>query len=428
MTQFLSSNDFTYIQTLGLRLENRASPPTNPGNGAAYYDTTANAPRFFVNGAWFQLDASGVKTGTLATRNATTPTAGAAWFTTDTEVFAIGNGSAWVEFIKAASQNFKEPVRAMTTVNHSLSGLAAIDGVTPVANDRVLVAQQTTASQNGVYVAASGAWTRAADLDTSAELHNAVVAVKEGTTGAGTTWVQQTANPVVGTSAITFASLGGRAPQMLVFTASSSFVKANYPGLVGVKVTIVAGGGGGGGAAATGATSASAGTGGSGGGFAQITLRAAALNTSETVTVGAAGTANSGAAGGNGGNSSFGSWATANGGTGGTTGGATSANSSASGPSGGTVTGGADLSITGGTGGGRFTAGSLGGASGAGGSNPLGNPGTGHSVWNGSGNLAGIAATGYGAGGGGANNSSGTQPAVAGGAGAPGVVLVELFF
>ena len=58
----------------------------------------------------------------------------------------------------------KDPCRLATTANDTLSGLAARDGVTPVANDRVLVKNQSTASANGIYVAAAGAWTRAIDF------------------------------------------------------------------------------------------------------------------------------------------------------------------------------------------------------------------------------------------------------------------------
>ena len=81
--------------------------------------------------------------------------------------------------------DWKEPVRIVLTANDSLNGLAARDGVTPVAGDRVLATNQTTASQNGIYVAAAGAWARAADFDTDAETVNATVFVEAGTVGAG---------------------------------------------------------------------------------------------------------------------------------------------------------------------------------------------------------------------------------------------------
>lgn len=60
----------------------------------------------------------------------------------------------------------KQSVKAASTANiASLSGTKTIDGVALVAGDRVLVKDQSTASQNGVYVVAASAWARAADMD-----------------------------------------------------------------------------------------------------------------------------------------------------------------------------------------------------------------------------------------------------------------------
>jgi len=69
------------------------------------------------------------------------------------------------------------PVKAATTANITLSGLAAIDGYTPVASDRILVKNQTTASQNGIYTAASGAWLKITDES----VLGALVFVENGT-------------------------------------------------------------------------------------------------------------------------------------------------------------------------------------------------------------------------------------------------------
>lgn len=79
----------------------------------------------------------------------------------------------------------KRSVRVATTANITLSGTQTIDGVAVVAGDRVLVKNQTTASQNGIYVVAAGAWTRAAGADTAAEMVGAVVSVDSGTVNGG---------------------------------------------------------------------------------------------------------------------------------------------------------------------------------------------------------------------------------------------------
>lgn len=95
-------------------------------------------------------------------------------------------------------RSWKQAVRLATTANlAALSGLAAIDGVTPAGNDRILVKDQTTTSQNGIYIAAAGTWTRAADADGSGELNGAVVLVREGTTNGDTAWMVTTDGNIV---------------------------------------------------------------------------------------------------------------------------------------------------------------------------------------------------------------------------------------
>jgi hypothetical protein len=117
-----------------------------------------------------------------------------------------GGGGSW----KAAA-------RLATSGNVTLSGTAAIDGTTPVAGDRVLVKGQTTAADNGIYVVASGTWTRATDAASGADLLGATVVVTEGTLYRDTTWVCTTNAPItVGTTAITWAPLG--APEVNVST------------------------------------------------------------------------------------------------------------------------------------------------------------------------------------------------------------------
>jgi hypothetical protein len=98
----------------------------------------------------------------------------------------------------------KPSVRIATTANITLSGLAAIDGVTPVGGDRILVKNQTTTSENGIYVAAAGAWTRATDADATGDITGgSFVFVEEGTTQADTGWVvSSNGSPTIGTDPI----------------------------------------------------------------------------------------------------------------------------------------------------------------------------------------------------------------------------------
>jgi phage-related tail fiber protein len=103
--------------------------------------------------------------------------------------------------------DWKNSVRVATTTNITLSGLQTIDGVTLSVNDRVLVKDQTTATQNGLYAVQSGAWTRTTDADGANELTSrATVAVEEGTANAGRKYtITNTGTITIGSTAITWA-------------------------------------------------------------------------------------------------------------------------------------------------------------------------------------------------------------------------------
>lgn len=122
----------------------------------------------------------------------------------------------------------KAPARAATTANITLSGAQTIDGVSVVAGNRVLVKNQTTTSQNGVYVAASGAWTRSTDMDSTTpidEFNGAWVAIQEGTQ-AGQVFVQYGTVTTVGTDPVTFAfynPIAGLIGGDMITFASSTF-------------------------------------------------------------------------------------------------------------------------------------------------------------------------------------------------------------
>ena len=105
----------------------------------------------------------------------------------------------------------KGSVRAATTTNITLSGAQTIDGVSVIAGDRVLVKDQSTASTNGIYVAAASTWSRATDADVDAEVHAGLFTfVEEGTLGADTGWVLTTNNPIVlGSTALAFTQFSG---------------------------------------------------------------------------------------------------------------------------------------------------------------------------------------------------------------------------
>ncbi len=100
----------------------------------------------------------------------------------------------------------KASCRVASTATLTLSATQTIDGVAVIAGDRVLVKNQTTASDNGIYDVAAGAWTRSADSDTSLEFNSgAFTFIEEGTANGGKGYVLTTANPItLGTTSLTF--------------------------------------------------------------------------------------------------------------------------------------------------------------------------------------------------------------------------------
>lgn len=125
----------------------------------------------------------------------------------------VDSDAATKSYVDAARSGLdvKQSVRVATTANITLSGTQTIDGVAVVAGDRVLVKNQTTASQNGIYVVAAGAWSRATDADSNAEVTAGMFTfVTEGTTNADSGWVLTTNDAItVGTTALAFAQFSG---------------------------------------------------------------------------------------------------------------------------------------------------------------------------------------------------------------------------
>ena len=116
---------------------------------------------------------------------------------------------------------WKDSARVGTQSNINLASPGAtIDGVTMASQDRVLVRNQSTQSQNGIYVwnGASTAMTRSLDASTFAELEQAIITVEEGT-DAGTTWRQTQINGTIDVSNVIFSSFAAAAPAASETTA-----------------------------------------------------------------------------------------------------------------------------------------------------------------------------------------------------------------
>ena len=135
-------------------------------------------------------------------------TPGRIFYDTTNEKWQRDTGSSWEDCEPAPGSfslaDVKDSVRAATTANITLSGEQTIDGVSVVAVDRVLVKDQSAGAENGIYVAASGAWSRAIDANTSAEVTPGMfVFVEEGTVNGDQGFVLTTNAPItLGTTAI----------------------------------------------------------------------------------------------------------------------------------------------------------------------------------------------------------------------------------
>lgn len=112
--------------------------------------------------------------------------------------------------------SWKNSVACATTASITLSGEQTIDGIATSAS-RVLVKNQSSATQNGIYVSGSGAWTRSADANTGPEISNATTLIIGGTQ-AGEAWNCPTQSITIGTTAIAWVQVSAAG---VTYTANS---------------------------------------------------------------------------------------------------------------------------------------------------------------------------------------------------------------
>ena len=117
---------------------------------------------------------------------------------------------AYVDAVKTGL-DVKDSVKVATTANITLSGTQTIDGVSVSADDRVLVKNQSTGSENGIYDCKSGTWARSSDFDANSEVTSgAFVFVEQGTVGADQGFVLTTDGSItVGSTSLSFTQFSG---------------------------------------------------------------------------------------------------------------------------------------------------------------------------------------------------------------------------
>ena len=132
---------------------------------------------------------------------------------TITDTPTVGTSAANKNYVDsvATGLSWKQVVNVATTANITLSGTQTIDTVAVVAGNRVLVKNQSTPSQNGIYVVATGSWTRSTDMDQTTPLNefNGASCLVVSGTQANTSWVETATVNTVGTDAVTFAQFNG---------------------------------------------------------------------------------------------------------------------------------------------------------------------------------------------------------------------------
>lgn len=249
----LTPLDMNQLELRQAVMHQLAADPGGPVNGQFWYQSSAHSIRARRNGTTVTIPANLTVTAPIlnsGTQDApviaiSAATSGAAGSmsaadkakldaatdaaTASTLMMRDANGRAKVAAPAAASDiarlqdvqdaiagvNWKDSVRVATTVNGALSTAFAngqsVDGVALVTGDRILLKNQTTGSENGIYtVNASGAPTRATDTDTGAEILQAACMVEEGTTNGDTAWLCSTNAPItINTTSLTFVQFGG---------------------------------------------------------------------------------------------------------------------------------------------------------------------------------------------------------------------------
>jgi hypothetical protein len=263
----LTPYDFNQNEVQNAVIQQLGTDPGSPVNGQFWVNTTTNVLKVRINGATIslgRLDQISVPTASVAMNGqritGLADPSGAQDAATQAYVTgalaAVAGGTEWkaeAKLATAAALAANTYSSGAKTLTGNANGALTVDGVGVTAGDRILVKNEATGSNNGLYSvtnAGSGGapyvLTRTSDTDSSTELNNGIIIpITSGTANANTLWVLTTTSITLDTTALSFSSI-----PLAGYTAGTGItLTGNAFGLT-IPVAISSGG--------TGATSASA--------------------------------------------------------------------------------------------------------------------------------------------------------------------------
>ena len=226
----------TTASIVNAAVENVTSFPSSPGVGRTVFLTVTNgqnAPGLYAfdGTSWVSGDITGVIAGSglsgggtsgTVTLSVDTSTIATKAYTDSAAANTLSSAQAYSDALKQGF-DYKDSVKCATTQNITLSGNQTIDGYTTIAGDRVLVKSNTSAATNGIYIASTGAWTRATDADTSAKVTTGMyVFVEQGTVNGGSAWVLTSTNVTLGSTSLTFAQFNSGSQVTIPYDVAGS--------------------------------------------------------------------------------------------------------------------------------------------------------------------------------------------------------------